>query len=340
MDQENDILSTGTLFWIKAGRRGSVQVPLEFLTEEQKRTLRCGLERDHYPRFFRLETYNAHYVWEEKTGLYEVLVTGIDLSPATKRKLGPKERAPEKFPFRYTLSEMKCLKAQLEAGEVDEVFVQSLLSHQPWKPWETTEWKHLRDAKIQSSCENCGEAKDLLLQHTRQPRKVRRIVYDMVGELMDQFQIYIEQHIDEIDLPLPENTVTVPVCPKCGSSRVRYRQRRRNYVCEKTRNAVTCRYEFTTPAYGYDERTIHDAEKKRVSMLRERFCSEKGIYKLATAIALEEIISYLSMDHVKTLCRSCAFREDRLNQRLCRVCGINFHSAGYAMCKDCAEKQG
>jgi hypothetical protein len=95
-----------TLFWIKAGYRGSVPVPLEFLTEKQKRTLRCGLERDHYPRFFGLKTQNAHYIWEEKTGIYEVLVTDIDLSPATKRKLQPTKRAPEKFPFRYTLSEM------------------------------------------------------------------------------------------------------------------------------------------------------------------------------------------------------------------------------------------
>ena len=72
MNEEDDILTAGTLFWIKAGGRGIVSVPLEYLSEEQKQTLRSGLESDRYSYAIRCQNLNADYRWEEKHGLYEV----------------------------------------------------------------------------------------------------------------------------------------------------------------------------------------------------------------------------------------------------------------------------
>ena len=161
----------------------------------------------------------------------------------------------------------------------------------------------------------------------------------MIGEQCEALLTYYEEHENEIELPLPENVEKVPVCPKCGSSRVRHRMRKDNYVCEKTRNYVICKHEFTIPDYGIDERVIAQAEKDRRSLLRDKFCQKQDIYQRAAKIALEEIISYLEMDHVKTLCRKCAFIEDRTDQKLCCVCGKNYHPRRHAMCKECEERQ-
>lgn len=338
MSEQNDTLSTGTLVWVKAGNRGSVSVPIELLTEEQERTLRSGLESGKYAHAFELQRPIAHLEWVEHTGLYELLVADLDLAPEQKRTLRSPRAAVEGFSFRFTLSDMTELKERLANGDVDGAFVRELLDRQPWRPWQTNEWRLRRDQMIGGSCEDCGETQDLVLQHTVQPRKISQIVYGIVWERMDEFDAFKRDHVGQVELPLDAGTPLVPVCPKCGSSRVRFRQRRGNYICEKTRASVSCKHEFTTPEYGYDERVVRDAEKKRASMLREQFCMEQGIYELATVIALEDIISYLRMDHVKTLCKRCAFREDRLGLRLCKVCGVNYHSAGYSMCFECAKK--
>jgi len=311
MNNQNDILTTGTLYWCKAGRRGSAPVPIEFLNEDQKQTLRSGLERDRYPLVRFSEMFNAHFIWVDEYGLYEVLVTDIDLSSETKRKLSPGKKVHESIPYRATLSDMKRLQNDFITGEVDETFVQVILSRLIWRPWQYAEWKSMRDLKIKDACENCGVSTDLVLQHTIQPRKVSSIIYDLVAEQYEAFQLYIEQKKDDIELPLPANIKMVPVCPKCGSSRVRHRIRKGNYICEKTRDYVICKHEFSTPDYGYDERLLQVAEKKRRSLLRDRFCLEYGLNHKAIVIALEEIVSYLNLEHTKTLCNKCAFIEDK-----------------------------
>ena len=266
-------------------------------------------------------------------------MTDISLSLEVKSQLSPRKRAPNKESYRPTLSDIKRLQAEFEAGDVDEASVRDILSHLTWRPWQYTEWKERRDKKIQGSCETCGKTEDLVLQHTKQPRKTKDIIFDLVWEQYEALLIYTAEHKNEIELPLPENVEKVPVCPKCGSSRVRHRMRKDNYVCEKTRDSMTCKHEFAIPDYGIDERVIAQAEKKRRSLHRERFCQKQGIYHKAAEIALEEIIAYLEMEHVKTLCTRCAFIEDRTDLRLCRVCGKNYHPRRYALCRECLEKQ-
>jgi len=61
----------------------------------------------------------------------------------------------------------------------------------------------------------------IVLQHTRQPRNIPKIIFELVEEQYEEFQLFIEQNIHEIELPLPENTKKVPVCPKCECRRHR-----------------------------------------------------------------------------------------------------------------------
>ncbi len=341
MNDQEDILSTGTLYWIKSNRRGTIPVPLEFLNEDQKQTLRSGLISNNYPSICTLEyeTQNAHYIWEEKHCLYEVLVTDIYLSLEIKRKLSPYKRTKNKAEYRVVLSDMKRLKEEFDTNKIDEVSVRDILNNIVWRPWQYVEWRDRREKKIKGVCETCGETADLILQHTRQQRKSKDIIFDLIGIQYEELLKYYREHENEIELPIPVNIKKVPVCPKCGSSKVRHRMRANNYVCEKSRNYVKCKHEFTIPDYGIDERDIKQAEKKRRSLLRDRFCKEQGIYNKAAEISLKEIITYLEMVYVKTLCRKCAFIEDRTTVRLCQFCAKNYHPKWRPMCKECAKNQ-
>lgn len=209
---------------------------------------------------------------------------------------------------------MKRLLNELKCGEVDEIYVKKFLSGIPWNPWLEKEWKLKRDLLIKNSCDYCGCKEKLVLQHTIQPQKINSILYDLFGERYEEFQLYAERDKNNIELSFPENIQKIPVCPKCGSSQVHLRTRGTNkgtYVCNKTRNYVTCEHIFVTPDYGYDESDIREAEKKRESLLRDKFCEKEGLLRIAVEKSLEEIITYLNFDHTKTLCNKCAYTEDR-----------------------------
>lgn len=151
MKVQDNILATGTLYWIKAGHRGSVPIPLELLSGEQKETLSYGLKNNKYPLDVPSRTLKACCIWANEYGLPEVLVTNIDLSPELKRKLRHPKKSTEKTLYRFTLSDMQRFQAELKSGVIDEEFVKVILS-QPWRPWQNSEWKSMRDLKIQNSC--------------------------------------------------------------------------------------------------------------------------------------------------------------------------------------------
>lgn len=315
MEREEEILNTGTFYWFKAQYRGEVAVPLHYLTDEQKNTLRLGLASNRYEQCNPYQYFTPHYLWRSNNRGY-FLVTDVEISPEVKRKISPSKPKPvgEKSPYRITLSDMKRLLNELMCGEVDEIYVKRFLSSTPWEPWKEKEWKPKRDSIIKNSCETCGSQENLVLQHTIQPQKINSILYDLVSKRYEAFKLYVEQNKNTIELAFPENIQQVPVCPKCGSSRVRLRFLGANegtYVCNKSKNYVVCKHEFVKPDYGYDERDIKEAEKKRESLLRDRFCEEEGLLRIAAEKSLEEIITYLNLVHTKTLCNKCAYDEDR-----------------------------
>jgi len=308
---KEDILTTGSLYWYKAGRRGSVEIPIELLDDKQKEILRSGLETDRYQLYMPHETINAHYVWINDIGLYEKRVTDIEILQKIKNKLKSPRKVNEKYEYTFTLSDMKRLYNDFKKGVVDREYVEYILTKQPRRYDQYAEWKSMRAKRIGNACDNCGKTSNLVMQHTTHPKKLNIILYELVGENREEYEAYKDQNRDKIKLPLPENTRKVPVCPKCGSSRIRHRQKKNNYVCEKTRNKVICKHEFIIPDYGYDEKDIDYAEKKRNSMLKDMYCQKHNLYSKAIEISLEEIIIYLSLKHTKTLCKGCAFKEDR-----------------------------
>jgi hypothetical protein len=206
------------------------------------------------------------------------------------------------------------LQSDLEKGKVDEIEVKRFLFNAKWEPWVEKEWKTKRDAIIQSFCETCGSQENLVLQHTVQPRTIPKILFALVGHRHEECQIFLERNREKVELQFGDNVQKVPVCPKCGSSQVHLRIRGQNkgtYVCNKSRDYLPCKHKFIEPDYGYDERDIKKAEKRREATLRDKFIEEEGLLRIAVEIALEEIIIYLNLDHTKTLCNKCAYKEDR-----------------------------
>jgi hypothetical protein len=315
MNMKEDILNTGTFYWFKSRHLGEVAVPLHYLTDDQKNTLRLGLESNKYELCNPYQYFSSHYMWRANNRGY-YLVTDVEISPEIKRKIIPPNSKPagKQHPYRVILSDMERLLSQLKCGEVDEFYVQSFLSDTPWNPWNELEWKSKRDPIIKNACENCGSQENLVLQHTIQPRKISSILYDLVGDRYEEIKFYVEQNKHTIELFFPDNIKKVPVCPKCGSSQINLRVRGVNkdtYVCNKSNNYLVCKHQFIEPDYGYDEKDIKVAEKKRESLLRDKFCEEKGLLWTAAEKSLEEIITYLSLTHTKTLCNKCAYNEDR-----------------------------
>jgi hypothetical protein len=314
MTKEEKVLNSGTFYWFKSQRRGNVAVPLCYLNDGQKKTLCSGLVSNRYELCNPYQIFTAHYMWLDKNIPKYLLVTDIELSPEIKRKLSPNKPVGDKFSFKITLSNVKSLLNGLKNGEVDERYVEGILTDTPWKPWVEKEWKLKRDVIIKDYCEHCRNQEKLVLQHTIQPRKINAILYELVGDRQEEFQIFVGRNRNSIELSFSENIQKVPVCPKCGSSQVHLRIRgthKGTYVCNKTKDYLVCKNEFAKPDYGYDEIDTKEAEKRRLSLLRDKFCEKEGLLRIAAEKSLEEIITYLNFDHTKTLCNKCAYAEDR-----------------------------
>lgn len=314
MKGNEDILKTGTLYWFKSNRRGKVPVPIKYLTEEQRQILISGLTNNKFELCNPYHYFTEHYMWLNEDRNCFFLVSDIKIAPGIKRRTSPRKLIGKKEAYRITLSEMKRLKNDLICGRVDEKYVEFFLTKTKWKPWTEKEWKSNRDNRIGESCNYCNNHENLVLQHTLQPRKINAIKYELVGERFEEFQLFVKKNKENFELNISKDVAKVPVCPKCGSSQIHLRIRGVNkgtYVCNKSKNYVKCKHEFSTPNYGHAELDIKNAKKNRVKLLHDKFCKVKGLLRKAVEISLEEIITYLNLDNTITLCRKCAFKEDK-----------------------------
>jgi hypothetical protein len=125
MNSEEEILNTGTFYWFKSQHRGKVAVPLHYLTDEQKKTLRVGLASNRYEQCNPYHYFTAHYMWFDNNRGY-FLVTDFEISSEIKRILSPSKPVRERPFYRVTLSDMKRLLNALKHGEVDEIYVKEI----------------------------------------------------------------------------------------------------------------------------------------------------------------------------------------------------------------------
>src|SRR5450432_459472 len=197
MSKEVEILNAGTFYWFKSQRKGKVSVPLCYLTDEQKSKLYSGLISNRYEQCNPFQSFSTHYMWQDNNRGY-LLVTDIELSLEIRKKLVPNIPVGEKIIFRMTLSNIESLLNDFKCGKVDERYVKKILTDAPWKPWGEHEWKLKRDTIIKNFCEHCGNHEKLILQHTIQPRKINAILYELVEERREEFELFADQNRSNI----------------------------------------------------------------------------------------------------------------------------------------------
>jgi len=207
------------------------------------------------------------------------------------------------------------------------------------KPWQTQEWKEKRKILLASQCENCGTTTPpLVLQHTWHPTPLYKLFYNARKKHQNEWLIWQQSHTIEID-----KSSLVPNaggCPQCGSTTIRYRKRANNWICASKPGAkpggITCGNVFDSPIRVVSHQTVGKLERVAKQKIQDDFDEEFGIGKKVTITAIEHQIRYLSLKDTKTLCKRCAFVEDKTKMVLCNLCKANYHSKKYDRCSACA----
>jgi hypothetical protein len=206
------------------------------------------------------------------------------------------------------------------------------------KPWHTKEWKEQRQLLLASHCQSCSTTTPpLVLQHTWHPTPLYRLFYNARRKYKKEWLLWKQSHAVEVD-----TATLVPDadgCPKCGSTTIRYRKTTGTWVC--TARAIkpsgqACGHVFNEPLRVLSRRAVRKLEKAAAQKMQDDFDEQFGIGRKVTITALEQQIRYLSLEDTKTLCKRCAFVEDRTRMVLCTICRKNYHSKKYDCCSACA----
>jgi hypothetical protein len=203
------------------------------------------------------------------------------------------------------------------------------------KPWHTKEWKEARKALLASQCKACETTvPPLVLQHTWHPTPLYKLFRAARRKYRDEWEAWKGSHRIEVDRSsLPVDT---DACPRCGSTTIRFRKRAETWICVSKAGGVSCGNVFENPVRVISPLTIRNLERTASQNVQDAFDEAFGIGKKVITKALEHNIRYLSLKDTKTLCKRCAFVEDRTRMVLCDLCKKKYHSKKYDRCSACA----
>jgi hypothetical protein len=203
------------------------------------------------------------------------------------------------------------------------------------RPWYTKEWKEARRELLASQCAACGTTTPpLVLQHTWHPTPLHKLFYAARRKYRNEWVAWQGSHRVEVDRS--SLSADSDGCPTCGSTAIRYRKRAGSWVCASKHGGLTCGNVFENPIRVISPRIIKALERTARQNVQDAFDEEFGIGKKVMIKALEHNIRYLSLKDTKTLCKRCAFVEDRTRMILCDLCKKNYHSKKYECCSACA----
>lgn len=187
------------------------------------------------------------------------------------------------------------------------------------KPWNTKEWKEKRKALIKNECHNCSASNGpMVLQHIDQPPTFHHIVkalaeYDGVDlfSLRQKTLGLRDKLVSEIQ-PEQRNC-----CPKCGSVNLQFIKSRNVWKCIGKTKRRHCYHEFASP--HMTDALTPESKNKIAKIKSDWWRSALGTYKdineiygkTALLIGFEYSGRYFSLENTKTLCKKCAFIEDK-----------------------------
>jgi hypothetical protein len=209
------------------------------------------------------------------------------------------------------------------------------------KPWQTIEWKNLREQLLKDYCEQC-DTKDrtMVIQHFWHPQDYSTIQYNIVGRYVDEYyckffnDYYLELEI-EIERVWNEQAIEKNICPKCSSINFNERiTKTPKYRCNK------CKLEFDEAAIG---RLLGLSTKDEfVTGFTRKFINERIWVSFESLIRKEALLEsitqhkkYISFEGTKTFCSKCAFLWDKKGMKLCDKCKTKYHNKGRLYCSVC-----
>ena len=203
------------------------------------------------------------------------------------------------------------------------------------KPWHTKEWKEKRRILLASQCQNCGTTTPpLVLQHTWHPTPLHHLFYTTRKKYQNEWLLWKQTHAIEIDTSALHPDADG--CPKCGSTTIRYRKRANTWICVAKAKGTACGNVFQNPSRVISPQAIRKLERIARQKVRDAFDEEFGIGRKVSITAIEHQIRYLSLKDTKTLCKRCAFVEDKTKLVLCTICRQRYHAKKYDRCSTCA----
>ena len=328
-----DQLEYGTLLWMRPSRRFGIKVPLDVLSDEQLENLKQYLDQEEKT----LDDSNrSRLIWEY---FYDVtfLVPVIELTKEQKKLLDPPKPKTPKSPYSYTNVDFTKLRQELVKRQKTWQDIVFILQNISGRPWSTKNWKQKRKDKIGNSCAVCGEQEGIMvLQHTRQPRKPETLIKEYEKTYREQIINWLNS--EPIFIDTSAYSKDADACPKCNSQVVKYRAKKQAWVCLGVENKKQCGHVFSQPVKAVSKWIMRDLEKETIKKRKFEFLEASGLGEEIAKEALDEMIVYLSMENVTTLCKRCAFVADKTNLKLCKVCGKNYHKTYYLYCQECASK--
>lgn len=215
------------------------------------------------------------------------------------------------------------LESRLNAGTISVEQARAELSSGP-KHWHTPWWKAQRKERLGTACATCGDAgPPLVLQHTWHPVSWQEALRQVGPPNWVWWkERYPLPKVDRPEVP----SINRQVCPLCGSVRIYYRKKAKDWVCEAGQGGAPherhADFRFPEPAIALRPDTMGirrrnqvvtgKYEKLRDSRWNAWLQSPERVENQMKALRLriEESKRYLSFTDTKTLCRPCAARED------------------------------
>jgi len=191
-------------------------------------------------------------------------------------------------------------------------------------PWHWKAWKIARVKLIGSNCETCGAGSEaiLYLQHTVKNPRVQPYLdaaEAKLGEMEpeEDWRPDLRAKIYEIrDTVIPEIR---DCCPACESLSIQYRKGAASWVCNSKSGGEYCGHVFVEPA---KKAALTAAQKKAIR--KDKYQAyrnvvlnrEHDVKRQAMLDWIKDWRRYLTLKDTKTLCKSCAYIEDMVDDQL------------------------
>ena len=189
-------------------------------------------------------------------------------------------------------------------------------------PWQWKSWKTARIQVLGTECETCGVGGDAILyvQHTVKNPRIQPYI-DAAEKRLSKMEPEEDWRPDLRAKMYEIEEAVVPemrdCCPICSSLSIQYRKGAANWICNSKSSGKYCRHVFTEPS---KKAALTAAQKKAIRHEKHKTYRnvvvnrEHDVKRKAILDWFKDFRRYLSLKDTKTLCKSCAYIEDMVNE--------------------------